>query len=424
MPRVQCSGSTGQKHTVSIRPKAVGPGRYTTKGQGCSYRSPGQSGETRPPATNSTRRTVPKSIQRAKRDQRRVVSSWSRAVLAKKKDELGLKGPLIGHFKSEIRKTVVNIIRESMTEGLAQKKACEIFGINPRKFRRWANLKPLQPRIAWNRLLDPERQAIEDAAWLPDLMGKPLSHVYVWGHESGWFHASLSTVYRILKDKNLVKPFQHRRKTTPYVSAHTLLDEGFSLLCYDGTQFRTGSGVNVWAIPVMILPHRYLLHIGHAVHSISSSDLTRSVQEAHALIPEHIASKLIAHSDRGSAMKSRLTKETLKELLGAPIHFGRPHTPDDQAWIEAFIKTLKYHRDAPQSFRQVDDILRWFGQFPDIYNNDPHSSLGYVTPLQTLSGQREVILNQRKQNLARARLVRYTAWQANQHSLKAAMHPA
>ena len=318
---------------------------------------------------------------------------------------------------------MVNIIKESMTKGMSQKKACAVFGVVPRKFRRWADPKPLKPRSAWNKLSDHERQAIEDAAWLPDLIGKPVSHVFVHGHESGKFHASLSSVYRVLKDKNMVKPQEYRRRTTPYISAHTLLDEGFSLLCYDGTQFRTEPGVNVWAIPVMILPQRFLLHIGHAVHSISSSDLTRTVQEAFSLIPEQLVSKLIAHCDRGSAMKSRLAKTTIKELLGAPVHFGRPHTPDDQAWIEAFIKTLKYHREAPQSFQQVADIISWLERFPDIYNNEPHSSLGYVTPLQTLSGQREVILSQRKQNLAQARLIRYTAWQMSKHNPQEVMLP-
>lgn len=311
---------------------------------------------------------------------------------------------------------MVKIIKESIAEGVGQKTACGIFGINPRKFRRWDNPRPVKQRIAWNKLLEHERQAIEDAAWSPDLLGKPISHIYVHGHETGMFHASLSTVYRVLKAKDMVKPLEYRRKTSSYVSAHALLDEGFSLLCYDGTQFRTNSGVNVWAIPVMILPQRYLLHIGHAVNSISSGDLTRTVREAHAFIPEHLTAKLLAHSDRGSAMKSRVTKETLKELLGAPVHFGRPHTPDDQAWIESFIKTLKYHRDAPQSFALVDDILRWLDNFPDIYNNDPHSSLKYVTPLQALAGQKEVILNQRKRNLDLARLLRYTAWQTSQHA--------
>jgi putative transposase len=312
---------------------------------------------------------------------------------------------------------VVNIIKQSIAEGLSQKYACEIFGISPRKFRRWANPKPQKQRVGWNKLLEHERQAIENAAWMPELIGKPLSHIYVHGHESGSFFASLSTVYRVLKAKDMVKPFAFCRRIAPYVSAHALLDEGFSLLCYDGTQFRTNAGVTVWAIPVMILPQRYLLHVGHSVHSISSGDLTRSVQEAHALIPEHLTAKLLAHCDRGSAMKSRFTKKTLKELLGAPVHYGRPHTPDDQAWIESLIKTLKYHRDAPLSFATVADILSWFLRFPDIYNNDPHSSLSYVTPLQALSGQKEVILNQRKKNLATARLLRYTAWQAQQLSL-------
>ena len=305
---------------------------------------------------------------------------------------------------------MVTIVNESIEQGLTQKQSCETLGLSPRKFRRWANPKPHKPRIAWNKIRDEERDAIEAAAWLPDLIGKPVSHVFVHGHNSGKFFASLSTVYRVLKAKNMVQPLNRRTRTAPYVNAHSLLDEGFSLLCYDGTLFKTDSGMGVWAIPVIILPQRYALHIGHSVGGISTGDLTRALQETHALLPQHMLEKLIAHSDRGSAMKARATKELVKELLGAPIHFGRPHTPDDQAWIEAFIKTLKYHRDAPQSFKIVEDVLQWLNRFPDIYNNDPHSSLSYVTPLQALQGQKEVILNQRKQNLEAARILRYTAW--------------
>lgn len=312
---------------------------------------------------------------------------------------------------------MVNVMNEAITQGFTQKRACEIFGIAPRKFRRWANPKPIKTRSAWNKVLEHERNAIEAAAWEPELIGKPVSHIFVHGHESGKFFASLSTVYRVLKAKNMVKPREHWQRRAPYVSAHSLLDEGFSLLCYDGTQFKTDSGIIVWAIPVMILPQRYLLHIGHSLSGISSGDLTQSIKEAYALIPEHLTTKLLAHSDRGSAMKSSSTKQTIKELLGAPVHFGRPHTPDDQSWIEAFIKTLKYHRDAPRSFKIVDDILQWFNRIPDIYNNDPHSSLSYVTPLQALAGRKEVILNQRKQNLAAARMLRYTTWKASRSLL-------
>jgi len=312
---------------------------------------------------------------------------------------------------------VITVINDAVVQGLSQKRACGIFDIAPRKFRRWVNLKPPEPRTAWNKIREDEREAIEAAAWTPELIGKPVSHIFVHGHESGKFFASLSTVYQVLKAKNMVEPRKPWHRNTPYVSAHSLLDEGFSLLCYDGTEFKTDTGITVWAIPVMILPQRYLLYIGHAINGISSGDLTQAVKEAYALLPEHLSIKLVAHSDRGSAMKASSTQRLIKELLGAPVHFGRPHTPDDQSWIEAFIRTLKYHRDAPQSFKLVDDIIQWLRRIPDIYNNDPHSSLSYVTPLQALSGQKEVILNQRKLNLAAARMLRYNAWKMNRFSL-------
>lgn len=312
---------------------------------------------------------------------------------------------------------MVNVINDAINQGLTQKRACDIFGIAPRKLRRWANPKHFKPRTAWNKLLESERVAIEAAAWEPELIGKPVSHIFVHGHNTGKFFASLSTVYRTLKDKNLVEPRKSWHRNMPYVNAHSLLDEGFSLLCYDGTQFKTDTGIIVWAIPVMILPQRYLLHIGHSINGISSADLAQTVKEAYAMLPEHLSTKLLAHSDRGSAMKSSSMQRVIKELLGAPVHFGRPHTPDDQAWIEAFIKTLKYHRDAPQSFQLIDDILQWLKRAPDIYNNDPHSSLSYVTPLQALSGQKEVILNKRKQNLATACMLRYNAWKMSRFSI-------
>jgi len=309
---------------------------------------------------------------------------------------------------------VVNSIKEAVNSGLTQKGACLTFGISPRKFRRWAKPKPVKSRIAWNKILPHESEAIENAVYEPELIGKPLSHVFVHGHETGKFFASLSTVFRVLKSKNLVKPLSfYRKRKTNYVSAHALINEGYSLLCYDATQFKTDSGLIVWAIPVIILPARYLLHVGYCIGGVSSADLTKAVKEALSLLPEHLTNNLIAHSDRGSAMKAVATQNIIKELLNAPVHYGRPHTPDDEAWIESFIRTLKHHREVPQNFSQVDDIVQWLNHFPEIYNNDPHSAHKYVTPLQALSGQKEVILSQRKNNLTAARLLRYTAWKTS-----------
>lgn len=310
---------------------------------------------------------------------------------------------------------MVQSIEEAVKSGLTQKAACLTFGLATRKFRRWASPKPVKPRTAWNKVFPQECVAIENAVYEPELIGKPLSHVFVHGHETGKFFASIATIFRVLKSKNLVKPLSfYRTRKTNYVSAHALLKEGYSLLCYDATQLTTESGVVVWAMPVLILPARYLLHVGYCIGGVTSDDLTRTIKEALALLPERLFNNLLAHSDRGSAMKAVYTQKVIKELLGAPVHYGRPHTPDDEAWIESLIRSLKHHRETPQNFSQVDDIVQWLNRFPDIHNNDPHSTHKYVTPLQVLSGQKEVILNQRKSNLTAARLLRYTAWKAAQ----------
>lgn len=309
---------------------------------------------------------------------------------------------------------MVETIKEGISQGLTQKRACEIFGIVPRKYRRWANPKPLAPRIAWNKILPEEREAVLETVCEQQFWDKPMSHIFVHGHDSGKFSVSLSTVYNILKSEKLVHRVERRKRGASYVSAHKLLEVGYSLLCYDASEFFTETGIKVWSIPVMILPQRYLLHIGHSLTGVSAQDLTNSVREALALLPEHLFRNLLAHSDRGSAMKAVHTKNIIKELLGAPVHYGRPHTPDDQAWIESFIKTLKYHRDAPASFPTVDHMVQWLARFPEIYNNDPHSSLEYVTPLQALSGLQEVILTKRKQNLLAARNLRHSAWKSSQ----------
>ena len=365
--------------------------------------------------TQEIHRTVgglPETIKRTSGHERCAVCRRVRVLIAKKKSELGLKGPLVGHFAKEIKIAVINVINDAMKSGMTQKNACTIFGLNPRKFRRWIAPKTTTSRVAWNKILPSEKDAILHAAWKPELLGKPVSHIFVYGHDSDKFHVSLPTCYRVLNSEHLVRKIPRHRKKSPYISAHSLLDEGFSLLCYDATRFVTDSGVAVWAIPVILIPVRFLLHIGYSLNSVSSADLIKTVDEAYLQIPENVLSSLIAFSDRGSAMKSVRTKRHIKNLLGLTVHFGRPHTPDDEPWIESLNRTLKYHRDCPSGFPMVDDVVNWFKQFPDIYNNDPHSSLSYVTPSQALRGLKEVILAQRKSNLLQARKLRLFNYKA------------
>lgn len=258
-----------------------------------------------------------------------------------------------------------------------------------------------------------EIDIIQNAVFLPDLLGKPLCHTFVYGHNTKAFFASMSSVFRYLKVKDLVKPFCPKRKFGKHVSAHDLLDQGISLLTYDGKAFLTETGITVWAIPVLLLPCRFLLHVGYSIRSVSADDLTRALQEAINFIPEGLLGNLSSFSDHGSAMTADKFRNFMTKEMGIPVYYGRPHTPNDEPWIEALNKNMKYHREAPRRFPIADDVISWLPKFKELYNNDPHSSLKYVTPQEAFDGKMEVILAERKQNLLGARQKRLEAYRAS-----------
>jgi hypothetical protein len=276
-------------------------------------------------------------------------------------------------------------------------------------------VKPIEriPKVACNKILPFEKASIIDSAFRPENIGKPLSHIFVYGHNTGAFHASLSTIYRYLKAEDLVKPFAPKKRKRNHVSAHSLLKAGFSILTYDGSCFITKSGINVWAIPVLLLPCRYLLYIGHCLGGVGSVDLREAIAQAILKIPDTFIDSLVAFSDRGSAMKAKKTIEFLEEICKIPVFYGRPQTPDDEPWIESLNKNSKYHRDVPAFFETVADVLAWLEVFQHTYNNDPHSGIHYVTPAEAFAGKMEVILQQRKENLINANLMRLEAYRTS-----------
>ena len=89
---------------------------------------------------------------------------------------------------------------------------------------------------------------------------------------------------------------------------------------------------------------------------------------------------LLAVSDNGPQMTS---KATAVFMAGARIaqHFGRPATPNDQAWIESFFGHLK--GENPHLAKIVDpgELEAELHRCRDFYNTVRlHEGLKYVTP--------------------------------------------
>jgi len=287
-------------------------------------------------------------------------------------------------------------------EELSTTEACEVLGLNPRRYWRWLNWAPPAERTAWNRITPQEEGVILEAARDEELGDLRAAGLMVYGQESGKFHCSVSTVQRVLKRNNLQPPYEiPKRKRPAKPDIRQLMAEPKKVFSYDATDFYLTNRLRVVVIPILDLGSRKFIHYGVRVRSFSQKDVMDIWDEA--LWREGIeAGQLTSLSDRGGQMKGSRTKGHLTGKWEIKLEFARPYTPDDNAWIEAFIKYMKYHPACPEEFETVQDVIDWVGKFQVLYNEHPHSALGYIRPNEEHAGLGNTIRQQRRENLKAA----------------------
>jgi len=288
-------------------------------------------------------------------------------------------------------------------EKLSITDGCGVLQLKPRRYYRWLHSYPAGKRTAWNRITPQEEASIIEAGRDEELVDLRSAGLMVYGHESEKFHCSISTVQRVLARNQLQAPYiipTRKRPAKPDI--RKLMDQPKKIFSYDATEFYLTSRLRVVVIPILDLGSRKFIHYGLRVTSFTQKDVMDIWDEA--LWQEGIdASQLTALSDRGSQMKGGRTKAHLIGKWNIKLEFARPYTPDDNAWIEAFIKFMKYHPACPESFETVQDVIDWVTKFQELYNDHPHSSLGYVRPNEEHEGLGNTIRQRRKENLRLAR---------------------
>lgn len=301
-----------------------------------------------------------------------------------------------------MREELIKAIGE--VKDISKSKACEVLLLKRRRYYRWLRARTrLLPKTAWNRIRPEEETAILEAARDEKLVDLRSAGLMVYGHESKKFHCSISTVQRILVRNNLQAPYIVPRRNRPLKpDIRLLMSEPKKIFSYDATDFYLTSRLRVMVIPILDLGSRKFIHYGVRVISFTQKDVMDIWDET--LWRENIDTRqLTALSDRGTQMKGSRTKAHLIGKWNVRLEFARPYTPDDNAWIETFIKYMKYHPECPNSFETAQDVIDWVAKFQGLYNDHPHSSLGYVRPNEEHEGLGNAIRQARKENLLLAR---------------------
>jgi putative transposase len=292
--------------------------------------------------------------------------------------------------------------------GWPAKRTLAALGIPRRTYYRWLKeeawaralpvdpVKPVQPYEA----LAEEKEAVLDYARRhPELRHRELAWRMV---DEDVACLSASTVYRILKEANLVCPWRRRKKRSRGADEKPQrVNEGWVT---DLMQVQVGEGT-YFVISFMDEYSRYIVH-HEVLLGIDGITLSLSAQKAIETLPRGVdgmpLAKPVIKSDNGSGYISREYLQVLKEH-GLGHHRITPHCPEENGVIERSMRTLREALEGEElpnlveAQRKLARVVRW-------YNEERlHSALDYLPPMTYYRGDPAARYAERRKKLIEAR---------------------
>ena len=263
-----------------------------------------------------------------------------------------------------------------------------------------ANLTP-GPKAALHRVLPEEIEQIVVMAKSQEYVD--LSHrlLAVTAWDKGLFQASFSTVYRVLKEQDLMRSrgpggAHNGHSKAPVRKALTGPNQRW---CWDISYLMTfQKGVCLYLY--LLLDEWSRKAIQWRVSWQQTTEESRLLLEGGLVdqnildLPEDQRPELI--NDRGRQMKAKPIQR-LCEDHHLPQLFARPRTPNDNPYIESAFSTVKRAPEYPGRFLDDDQAVAYFNRYFTWYDTEHyHSGIDYVTPQQAHQGLRQKIVAQRR----------------------------
>jgi putative transposase len=320
-------------------------------------------------------------------------------------------GPIARQWIQEQTKLeILEVLKTSRQQGVSVRRSCVILVIDHRRIVRWqqrarqgqglANLTP-GPQDPLHRMLPEELDQIVAMARSQEYVD--LSHriLAVTAWDKGLFQASFSTVYRVLKEQNLMSArgpggAHNGHSKAPVRKELTGPNQRW---CWDISYLMTfQKGVYLYLYLLLDEWSRKAIQWRISWHQTAEEArllLEGGLVEENILdLPEDQRPDLI--NDRGRQMKAKPIQR-LCEDHGMPQLFARPRTPNDNPFIESAFSTVKRAPEYPGRFLDDGQAVTYFGRYFTWYDTEHyHSGIDYVTPQQAHQGLRQKIVEQRR----------------------------
>ncbi|MGH3612705.1 MAG: transposase [Pseudonocardia sp.] len=317
-----------------------------------------------------------------------------------------------------VKAGLLELVAHAHTEaGWSLRRSAAVLGIAHTRLLRWAaraavgcldDARP-GPATALHALLGWEREVIVKLAedWGEiDRSHRKLAHR---GSRLELVYVSESTVLRVLVAAGVVlpaAPAREPRRKTPWPEWAELTPG--VIWIYDFTHFRAGRRCAVAVLDVVsrswpatcVSAEESSTQVEVAFTAAILTDGKAHLLDAALLDALHTGvvpdndervPVLLAVSDNGPQMTSRATAVF---IAGARIaqHFGRPSTPNDQAWIESFLGHLKGESPHLEKIRNPRELERELNRLRGHYNTVRlHEGIGYLTPDDEHHGRGDAI---------------------------------
>jgi putative transposase len=254
-----------------------------------------------------------------------------------------------------------------------------------------APARPARRRRAQPRALAPsEREGVRALLNSPDFVDKAPATVYHELLDEGVYLASVSTMYRVLREHGEVGERRRQAVHPARVKPELVATGPNTVWSWDITKLHGPVKWSYFHLYVIIdIYSRYV--VGWLIAERESAVL------AEKLLADTIAKQgidrdmLSIHADNGSSMASKPVAFLLADLGVTKTH-SRPHTSNDNPYSESHFRTLKYRPDFPPSFGCIEDARAFCRRFFAWYNGEHrHSGVAWHTPSNVHHGQSDAV---------------------------------